>query len=283
MLGASVATPVATEVAGRGVVVLAGQRLPGQSLGLVAAQLEHMRAPGVDRDAAVEAVATEVGEVAPAANVGLERVEQCAARVFGMGTGDHGPSTGERRRPFAVQIVIGEQVGADPAALEEAEQDQILGEPVRSGVLGAAIAGAQLGQRPEQRRLVDADAVGMAVIEAEQSVLGHPAILGAVRAGERRARALTRIGEVGEARQQDRRRRRRGAATAADHERDHVLAAAGGDQRRIDAARALGRDLELERCLPAEVVDAVGVEVHRLVLLLAETPIVDLAGPVVTR
>ena len=56
----------------------------------------------------------------------------------------------ERRGALAVEVVVGEQVKADSPPLEEAEQDQVLGEAVRPAVLGAAIAGAQLGQRPQQ-------------------------------------------------------------------------------------------------------------------------------------
>ena len=41
-----------------------GQRLPGESLGLVATQLDHVRSVRIDRDRAVEPVAAEVGEAA---------------------------------------------------------------------------------------------------------------------------------------------------------------------------------------------------------------------------
>ena len=57
--------PVAAVGARRRVVVLARQRLPGQSLGLGPPQLGHVRARGVDRDSSVEAVAAEIGEAAP--------------------------------------------------------------------------------------------------------------------------------------------------------------------------------------------------------------------------
>ena len=148
VLGPVVAAPVAAVSAGARVVVLAGQRLPGQALGVVAPQLDHVPALGVDRDAPVEAVATEVGEVSAAANVGLEGVEHPLARVLGVGAGDHRPVARERRGALGVEVVVGEQVDLDPDALEEAEQDQVLREPVRSAVLRAAIGGAKLGQRP---------------------------------------------------------------------------------------------------------------------------------------
>ena len=83
MLGTPLAAPVAAVGPGRSVVVLAGQRLPGEPLGLVAAQLEHVRALRIDRDAAVEAVAAEVGERAARADVRLERVEQLGVAYSG--------------------------------------------------------------------------------------------------------------------------------------------------------------------------------------------------------
>ena len=93
-------------------MVLAGQRLPHQPLGLAAAQLDHVRSRRVDRDAAVEPVAAEVGE-APAPPGAVERVEQGRARVLGVGAGDHGAVPGERGGALAVQVVVGEQVERD--------------------------------------------------------------------------------------------------------------------------------------------------------------------------
>ena len=40
-----------------------------------------------------------------------------------------------------MQVVVGEHVGVEAAALEEGEQDQVLRESVGSSVLGAAITG----------------------------------------------------------------------------------------------------------------------------------------------
>ena len=65
MLRTLLSPPVAAVGAGGRMVVLAGQRLPGESLGLVTTQLEHVWSLRIDRDAAVQPVAAEIGE-APA-------------------------------------------------------------------------------------------------------------------------------------------------------------------------------------------------------------------------
>ena len=232
MLGALLPAPVAAIGAGGGVVVLARQRLPGKPLGLVAAQLEHVRALGIDRDAAVESVAAEVGEGAAAVDVGLERVEQLGGRVLGVRAGDHGAVAGERRDALGVQVVVGEQVGGEAAALEEAEQDQVLGEAVRATVLGTAVAGAQLGQRSQKRSLVDAAAIVEAVIEAAQAPARDPAVLGLVGSDRRRGAAFTGVGEVGEARQEDGVGGGVGPGGRPNDERDQVLVSAGAQDRR---------------------------------------------------
>ena len=279
MLGAPLPAPVAAIGPGGRVMMLAGQRLPGEPLGLVAAQLEHVRAVRIDRDPAVEPVAAEVGEPSARPHVRFERVEQLRGRVLGMRTGDHRAVPGQRRRALGVQVVVGEQVGGEPAALEEGEQDQVLGEAVGSAVLGTAVAGTELRQGTPDRCLVDPAAVVVAVVEAAQPVARDPTVLGAGRFELPGRIALARVGEVGEGREQDDVRGRLGAGRPADREGNHVLAPVGGEDHGVDAAREAGRKLELEARLPTEVVGRVGVEVHRRVLIGGAAPIVDVPVP----
>ena len=166
-----------------------------------------------------------------------------------------------------------------PRRREKAEQDQVLGEPVGPAVLGAAVSGAELGQRTPDRRLVDAAAVRVPVIEAPQAGGGDPPVLGLLRSADRGSGALARVRQVGEGRQQDRVRGRLSGGRPANHERDDVLATGRREDGRVDAAGQRGRKLELEARLPAEVVGGVGVKVHGVVLIAGETPIVDVAAP----
>src|SRR4029079_9445143 len=86
-------------------------------------------------------------------------------------------------------------------------------------------------------------------------------------------------GEVGEGREQDDVRGRLGAGGPADGEGEQGLSPGGGEDHGVDAACEAGRKLELEARLPTEVVDRVGVEVHRRVLVGGAAPIVDVTVP----
>ena len=278
MLRPAAAPPVAAVLAAR-VVVLARRRLPHQALRLAAAQLDHVRAGRIDRDAAVEPVAAEVGEAAAALEMGVERVEQRRARVLRVRAGDHGPVPGERVGALVVEVVVGDDVEPDALAPQPGDQDQVLGEAVRATVLRAAVVRPQLGERPQQRRLVDADAVRVAVVERAEPGPGDPAVLGALRRGRLRALPLARVGQVGERRQDEDVRRRVRRRRAADRERNHVLDAVGLEPQPVHASRQRVGQLELEARRPAEVVDGVGVEVHRPVLIRRQAPVVHVAAP----
>ncbi len=144
---------------------------------------------------------------------------------------------------------------------------------------GHAVVGPHLGQRPQPRRLADAAAVGVAVVEAAQPARGDPAVLRLVGADPRRLGALARVGQVGEGRQQDGVRRRRAPGRARDRDRDPIDHAAGLELERVDPGPQRGRQLDRMGRGPAEVVDGVGVEAHRPVLLGRQAPVMDVSAP----
>ena len=166
-----------------------------------------------------------------------------------------------------------------PWRRNQRDEDQVLGEPVRATVLRAAVVRPQLGERPQHRRLVDADSVRVAVVERAEPSRGDPAVLGAFRRRRLRALPLARVGQVGERRQDEDVRRRVRRRRAADRERHQVLDAVGLESQSVHASRQRVRQLELEARRPAEVVDGVGVEVHRSVLIRRQAPVVHVAAP----
>ena len=170
-----------------------------------------------------------------------------------------------------------------PRRASQPSRTRSCAESVRPAVLRAAVARAQLGQRAQDGRLVDADPVRMAVIEAAQSAPLDPRVLGPGRAGDPRRRSLARVSQIGEGRQQHRHGGRLRVRSAAHRERDQVLALAVGRARpRTSPPGSDAGELDREARRPPEVVDRVGMEVHRPVLLGGQAPVVNVAAPVVT-
>ena len=143
---------------------LSAGSVPAARSAVVPAYLDDPRTLRVTRRDPVEAVSSEVHDLAAAAKVGLKRIEPLPRPVLRMTARDDGAIAREKRQTLLVDILIRRDVIVDADPLEPLEHEQVLREVAPGVGQPVGIARPHIHQRTTPRGVAHGRAIRMRVV-----------------------------------------------------------------------------------------------------------------------
>src|SRR5262245_55010127 len=285
-------------------MILAGIGHPGADAVLGAAHLDDARQFIMEGDAPVPAIAAHIHEPAAAIDPGLHRIPHRRRVIFGMTAGHDDAIVAQKPIAVLVQILIGDEIVIDASVIEPIEEMGVGIVLIKSRTMAAEPGmilrrEVEIGTQP--RGIAHARAVGMGIVErgAELGMIIHVEIgmaelqepahlpLGAPRRDVLGMICVSEIG-CGRGKHQD-----LGAVLTPPavarwtyEEGDIILARrlavilAALYMERIGPALEIGRNGNVDRSLPAGVIDVIVVEMDGAIVLRLPRPAMLLASPV---